>query len=292
MPSRLPISLSSLRITPTAQRTFSSTPLTSSQAYKPKRKTFNPHAAAISKKQREANVARQAVLQEERKAAAVDPVMGRTTAFVQTVDAFPQPPPPLDVARAEPDRLNHFIDAQELPNFIAQSRDLSAPRAPPNDPAGVNHDVARAFEDKHERAVEAIRRIIALGNGSSADKTRSNKQMCIDMFGRHNTDGTLPKDPGAPDVSTKTPRAGPDTGSSEVQAAILTVKIRALRNGMESMNALNKDKHNKRNLRLMVHRRQKLLTYLKRKEKGGIRWRNIMDALGLDNDAIEKELFL
>jgi ribosomal protein S15P/S13E len=42
----------------------------------------------------------------------------------------------------------------------------------------------------------------------------------------------------------------------------------------------------------MVHRRQKLLKYLKRKEKGGVRYRNVLEALGLDDDAVEKELFL
>lgn len=148
--------------------------------------------------------------------------------------------------------------------------------------------------EKHQLAVEAIRRIVSLGNGSSGDRTRANKQLCIQMFGRHNTDTALPVDPGAknPVETNGQKRAGPDTGSSEVQAAILTVKINALIRGMESTNSMNKDKHNKRNLRLLVHKRQKLLKYLKRKEKGGIRYRNIMDALGLDDAAVHNELFL
>lgn len=158
----------------------------------------------------------------------------------------------------------------------------------------IDDDLIAAFNQRHEHAVEAIRRIIALGNGSSPDRTRENKQLCIDIFGRHNTDNLLPSDPGVPkpSESNKTPRAGPDTGSSEVQAAILTVKIRALSKAMEETKSANKDKHNKRNLRLMVHRRKKLLAYLKKKEKSGVRWRNIMDALGLDDAAIENELFL
>jgi len=73
----------------------------------------------------------------------------------------------------------------------------------------------------------------------------------------------------------------------------LTVKIRALAKALHRDDGHNtKDKHNKRNLRLMVHRRQKLLKYLKRKEKGGVRYRNVLEALGLDDDAVEKELFL
>ena len=72
----------------------------------------------------------------------------------------------------------------------------------------------------------------------------------------------------------------------------MTVKIRALAKVLTTEKGFSKDKHNKRNLRLMVHRRQKLLKYLKRREKGGIRYRNIMEALGLDDAAIENELFL
>lgn len=126
--------------------------------------------------------------------------------------------------------------------------------------------------------------------GSNADKRRVNTMRCIATFGRHVTDNTLPPDPNAPDraLSTKTPRAGPDTGSSEVQAAILTVKIRNVAKMVKEYG--NKDKHNKRNLRLLCHRRQKLLKYLKKKEKGGVRYRNIMDALGLDEAAVQKEL--
>lgn len=74
-----------------------------------------------------------------------------------------------------------------------------------------------------------------------------------------------------------------------MQAAILTVKIRNVANMLKTVGG-TKDKHNKRNLRLLCHRRQKLLKYLKRKEKGGVRYRNIMDALGLDEAAVQKEL--
>ena len=77
-------------------------------------------------------------------------------------------------------------------------------------------------------------------------------------------------------------RAGPDTGSSEVQIAILTTKINVL-----AANLHKKDKDNKRSLRLLVHRRQKLLQYLRRKERGGPRWQNVVEQLGI-NDAMWK----
>ena len=41
------------------------------------------------------------------------------------------------------------------------------------------------------------------------------------------------------------------------------------------------DKANKRNLRLLVHRRQKLLRYLRQKERGGPRFQNVLETLGL-----------
>ncbi|KAF8536639.1 hypothetical protein BDD12DRAFT_850170 [Trichophaea hybrida] len=295
LPTSLAASLSSLRITPTV-RTFSTTP---SHLQKQKRETFNPHAAAAAKKCKNTNLARQAELRQQRAAAAVDPVLGLTTSFLESLDTVPPPLPSVDAVLStsasspspEQQRLNHFIAPLELPEFLRTSHALAAPY--PVDDDFIDPDLERAFQRTHEHSVEAIRRILALGNGNSADRTRANKQVCINLFGRHVTDSLLPKDPGTPEDTGKTPRAGPDTGSSEVQVAILTVKIRALAKALHRDDGHNtKDKHNKRNLRLMVHRRQKLLKYLKRKEKGGVRYRNVLEALGLDNGAVEKELFL
>ena len=89
----------------------------------------------------------------------------------------------------------------------------------------------------------------------------------------------------------KTPRAGPDTGSSEVQVAILTAKIKVLADHM-LLKGRQKDKVNKRNLRLLVHRRQKLLQYLRRKERGGDRWQNLISTLGLTEGTWKGEISL
>ena len=74
-------------------------------------------------------------------------------------------------------------------------------------------------------------------------------------------------------------RAGPDTGSSEVQIGILTAKIRILADRYAGEN--RNDKVNKRNLRLLLHRRQKLLKYMEKKERGSDRWHNMIEKLGL-----------
>ena len=85
-------------------------------------------------------------------------------------------------------------------------------------------------------------------------------------------------------------RIGPDTGSSEVQIAILTAKIKTLADFLSTRG--KGDKHNKRNLRLLVHRRQKLLQYLRRKERGGPRWQHCIETLGLTEGTWKGEISL
>jgi ribosomal protein S15 len=157
---------------------------------------------------------------------------------------------------------------------------------------------------EHARAVEAIARITALANGSSKDRMRVNITRCVNTFGRHNTDKIFP--PRAPplknmsetvhpirpetNVIASTRRIGPDTGSSEVQIAILTAKIKTVADFL-ALRGKN-DKHNKRNLRLLVHRRQKLLQYLRRKERGGPRWQHCIETLGLTEGTWQGEISL
>ena len=85
-----------------------------------------------------------------------------------------------------------------------------------------------------------------------------------------------------------TPRAGKDTGSSEVQIAILTAKIRILADAFEGH--ASGDKVNKRNLRLLLHRRQKLLRYLKKRERGSGRWEFLLKMLGLTEATWEGQI--
>lgn len=151
----------------------------------------------------------------------------------------------------------------------------------------------RKPDEEHETAEEVLRRISSLSLGSSSDRLRANIQRCVDIFGRHNTDATLPPKPqsmASGDQPQAFPRIGPDTGSSEVQIAILTAKIRALADQLELRG--RPDKVNKRNLRLLVHRRAKLLKYMRRKERGGPRWKNLVDTLGLTEGTWKGEISL
>jgi small subunit ribosomal protein S15 len=67
-----------------------------------------------------------------------------------------------------------------------------------------------------------------------------------------------------------------DTGSPEVQVALLTARINSL---SEHMNVHVKDFHSQRGLLAMVSRRRKLLDYLKQTNE--LRYTKLIKALGL-----------
>lgn len=210
---------------------------------------------------------------------------------------------------ANEEYLNFYLDPKSVASQLAHSKWLTEP-IPASELSGTtmvgdeeDHAVRkRKHEKQHRNAEMALQSITSLETGSSKDRTRINVQRCIAEFGRHNTDAFLPpKAASLPPTNAGSPpalseseaaaaaelaalpkRVGPDTGSSEVQIAILTAKINTLADNLGK-----KDKHNKRNLRLLVHRRQKLLNYLRRKERGGPRWVHLVEKLGI-NDAMWK----
>ncbi|KAK6343209.1 hypothetical protein TWF730_010809 [Orbilia blumenaviensis] len=277
-------------------------------ARRQKKPPSNPWAVAKAAEKREKVRARKEELRQTRQDAASDPVVGHTTPFLEAMDLKPDMLPPVDhlvpatdaherreafekaVAEERLGRLNHFLQPDEVQTSLARSKALEEPPL-----HSAPEDYASKGKEMHLKATAAMNRILSLSNGSSKDKTRANKAWCVETFGRHITDEKFPQ-PKHPSIASnpetdpiKTPRVGRDTGSSEVQAALLTIKIRTLANQLE---ANTHDKMNKRNLRLMVHKRQKLLKYLKRKERGGQRYQYVMESLGLDDAAIMKEVFI
>ncbi|PBP18297.1 ribosomal protein S15 precursor-like protein [Diplocarpon rosae] len=275
-----------------------------------RRKHKDPYALAQAKQRKDSNLSRQAVLREERKAAMGDPVRGITTPFLESFDDVGRSVAFSETAAtggqgpgsksADNVLLNHFLTPSELETSIKHSQVLTEPLVSEirdfADPV-VEAEAKQKHEDGHANAVAALARIVSLSNASQKDKTRANVIRCIEKFGRHKTDQTLrPRAPPSPatlgskPLAEKTPRAGPDTGSSEVQIAILTAKIRVLANQLEKGG--KKDKVNKRNLRIMVHKRQKLLRYLRTKERGGDRWQHLVDSLGLTEGTWKGEISL
>lgn len=67
-----------------------------------------------------------------------------------------------------------------------------------------------------------------------------------------------------------------DTGSVEVQTAILTERITNL---TEHFKTNTKDHHSRRGLLVMVNRRKRLLEYLKKKDQ--TRYQALINSLGL-----------
>ncbi|CAG9173533.1 30S ribosomal protein S15 [Cupriavidus respiraculi] len=78
------------------------------------------------------------------------------------------------------------------------------------------------------------------------------------------------------DVIKKFARAANDTGSPEVQVALLTTRINEL---TPHFKANMKDHHSRRGLLRMVSRRRRLLDYLKSNDAD--RYRALIEALGL-----------
>lgn len=67
-----------------------------------------------------------------------------------------------------------------------------------------------------------------------------------------------------------------DTGSPEVQVALLTEQIKRLTKHLQEH---KKDTHSRRGLLSMVAKRRRLLSYLERKDTG--RYRDLVKKLGL-----------
>ncbi|MBT8106882.1 MAG: 30S ribosomal protein S15 [Gammaproteobacteria bacterium] len=78
------------------------------------------------------------------------------------------------------------------------------------------------------------------------------------------------------DIIAEHSRADADTGSPEVQVALLTKRIKDL---TEHFGDHKKDHHSRQGLLKMVNKRRKLLDYLKAKDQD--RYRELIKKLGL-----------
>lgn len=309
-------------------RTFASTTLLQAKTRDRAKhhRLHDPYLVAQRNQKKMANLSRRAELEEVRVASLGNPVRGVPTAFVESFETG-KPVAHEEGKKMPEDRLhlNYAFDPKTVEQQLETSQKLAVPLSEIGQQAAAQpyqwssslqygraetieqtaEDIEAQNKKDHARAAEAIARITALENGSSKDRMRVNITRCIETFGRHNTDNLFP--PKAPtlqksDATESHPvrpetnadktskRVGPDTGSSEVQIAILTAKIKTLADFLQSRG--KGDKHNKRNLRLLVHRRQKLLLYLRRKERGGPRWQHCIETLGLTEGTWKGEISL
>ncbi|KAK3297898.1 uncharacterized protein B0H64DRAFT_393351 [Chaetomium fimeti] len=273
---------------------------------KKKRMKRDPYGWAQAQQRKNAHLERRAVIDSERKVSQGDAVHGITTPFVESFDTAGQEAvSPEDPETGEtrplptsPHIINNLLTKEELEKAIEHARRVTTPLSGAESPAPDPTTEAIELEEhaaKHAKAMEALKRITDLKNANAKDRRHANIQRCIEKFGRHVTDESLDNPAPPPgrnhEPQPKPVRAGPDTGSSEVQIAILTAKIRALALALEGPKG-HRDKNNKRSLRLLCHKRQRLLRYLERKERGSGRWQHLVETLGLTEATYKDQISL
>ncbi|KAK1986352.1 ribosomal protein S15 [Colletotrichum cereale] len=280
-----------------------------SQREKKRKAKQDPYRYQQAQQRKAANEKRQSEIQAEKDAKWGDPVHGIPTPFVESFDTAGQAPTTKLVKDdkgniiseprslpTSPSLLNHLVTKKELEHVIQKAYVLTKPVK--SDVRDYADPAAEELADKkheanHAKAVEALSRILSMDNANSKIRLHTNIMRCVDEFGRHKTDKVLRQKPKSALVDPNAPlapeRAGPDTGSSEVQIAILTAKIRKLAQEL-SQNRGYKDKHNKRNLRVLCHRRQKLLKYMEKRERGSERWTHLLEKLGLSPATYQEQI--
>ncbi|CAJ2511393.1 Uu.00g070180.m01.CDS01 [Anthostomella pinea] len=268
----------------------------------------DPYRWAQMQQRKNAHLKRREEIDSVRTAQAGDPVRGLTTPFVESFDSAGQAPlskPPVDddgnpleephELPTSPHILNNLIHKAEMDSAVENAYVLTQPleTAMTDVDPQLLQKAREEHDQQHAKAIEALQRITHLDKGSAKDRRHANIRRCVETFGRHETDLTLrPKALSRGQEREEQPvRGGLDTGSSEVQIAILTAKIRALANELEKGRGY-RDKVGKRDLRLMVHRRQRLLRYMDRKERGSDRWQHMMETLGLSDATWKNQITL
>lgn len=178
----------------------------------------------------------------------VDPVFGRKeTPFITRIMA----------EISEPEVLSHGYIPSEVEKFIATVEPTERNQI---ELSGYNEETfPREDIQTIENRREVILRILNMRNADNKEKTKMATRLAREEFQRF---------PG-------------DTGSSEVQAACLTVRILNIAHHVQDH---KKDNANTRKLRMLVQQRQSILKYLKRDNPKRYYW--TIEKLGLDDAAI------
>ncbi|KAF9905316.1 hypothetical protein EC991_001738 [Linnemannia zychae] len=166
---------------------------------------------------------------------------------------------PLVVSTSNPSGYQHFLTEQEADLIFEKVPHVQVQELMVRSTL-VNEKLQLPIE---QQKAELVRRITALENGNAKQVTLENVRRAREAF----------------------QRAEGDTGSPEVQAAVMTVRIQNLHNHILNN---KKDKHNYRRLRMLIHQRQTVLKYLKKTYPD--RYHVCLDRLGLDPRAIEDEI--
>ncbi len=238
----------------------------------------------IAIRRKKANIAKQEELKRQRSPANIDPIVGSPTEFTRSLltpanmftatELIPNGPcleftseelraiqkavELAEIAREEPNRASPHSSASRSPSSSKE------PKVPDSwDMSDFEAEKIAKIKAVNEAKSAASTRLLALQNSNAATLKAYNIQNAIRSFGR--VEG--------------------DTGSAEVQAAVLTVRILA---EAEHISRNKKDVHGFRGFRTMVHKRQGLLKYLRREDVR--RYFDCIERLGLVDQAVTKEI--
>jgi len=196
--------------------------------------------------------------------------LARTIVTEEAVDALPAPPPEarsVDDARP-PELLNFGIGEHEqemlfkvLPNLTIEG---VIDEAVKHNPALLAREERLADAQEAQKTVQ-FARLVDLRNANAGGILFENKRRIVAAFSESDT--------------------VVDTGRPEVQAAILTVRIR---NVWDHLNRQKKDVISRQRLRELVHKRAKVLRYLKRVSID--RYERCLERIGVEPESVEGEL--
>ncbi|PFH48406.1 hypothetical protein AMATHDRAFT_76757 [Amanita thiersii Skay4041] len=150
---------------------------------------------------------------------------------------------------------------RHLPMLSAQASVLGNKGAPPE---LLAENLAKGQESELFKA-NSFAKVIDLRNANAEGIAYENRRRIIHAF--------------------STPENPYDTGRVEVQAALLTYKIRNLYSHLTNF---RRDVGNRRGLRKLIHKRAKILRYLKRSDRQ--RYDSVLERLGLEPESVEGEL--
>lgn len=181
----------------------------------------------------------------------VDPVFGRKeTPFITRIMAEIN----------EPEVLSRGYDPKEVEKLIAAVEPTERSQI---ELSGFNEETfPREDIQTIENRREVILRILSMKNADNKERVKMATKLAREEFQRF---------PG-------------DTGSSEVQAACLTVRILNIAHHVQDH---KKDYANTRKLRMLVQQRQSILKYLKRDNPQRYYW--AIEKLGLDDASVVNE---
>ncbi|SPO28827.1 related to MRPS28 - mitochondrial ribosomal protein, small subunit [Ustilago trichophora] len=176
-----------------------------------------------------------------------------------------------------PVRLNFGLDSkdrqllfQDLPQVMVKDRILDSWNLGALVRGTANKADVSAFESEYSKVQaeeqtnkESLGRILDLRNASGKGIQVENIRRIISYFGGEKR----------------------DTGSPEVQAAVLTYRIRNLH---EHLQTNRHDNSNRRSMSLLTHQRAKILKYLKNKSPQ--RYHEILPRIGVEARAVEGEI--